>query len=306
MLYVDGDFVSVREREVARAARRARARRLRCASRASASAWRVLRRFYERYGEQLGAARAAQLRRHRARAEERSGFLAKFLDRVLGCRARTSSSRGCSPRRPRSPRRRRAFSTARAEAAAPRPAAARRRPRWSEHDLPLLDVARTLIDGPPRAYGHVIVDEAQDLSPMQLLADLAARRRRLADDPRRRRAGDRPGRLPALAGARAVPPRRRGGDDRGAAPRLPRAGRDHGFRAAAPRPDRARTSSGRSPTARAAQPPKLVRWPRRDLLGTRRARGRRARRAARRDRAALARASARRTARRSTRCRCRC
>ena len=42
--------------------------------------------------------------------------------------------------------------------------------RWSEHDLPLVDVARTLIDGPPRAYGHVIVDEAQDLSPMQLLA----------------------------------------------------------------------------------------------------------------------------------------
>src|SRR5438128_1474428 len=42
--------------------------------------------------------------------------------------------------------------------------------RWSEHDLPLLDVARTLVDGAPRAYGHVIVDEAQDLSPMQLLA----------------------------------------------------------------------------------------------------------------------------------------
>jgi DNA helicase IV len=42
--------------------------------------------------------------------------------------------------------------------------------QWSEHDLPLLDVARTLIEGPPRAYGHVIVDEAQDLSPMQLLA----------------------------------------------------------------------------------------------------------------------------------------
>jgi len=41
--------------------------------------------------------------------------------------------------------------------------------RWSDHDLPLLDVARTLVEGPPRAYGHVIVDEAQDLSPMQLL-----------------------------------------------------------------------------------------------------------------------------------------
>src|SRR5204863_2029030 len=41
--------------------------------------------------------------------------------------------------------------------------------RWSDHDLPLLDVARALIDGPPRTYGHVIVDEAQDLTPMQLL-----------------------------------------------------------------------------------------------------------------------------------------
>jgi DNA helicase IV len=38
------------------------------------------------------------------------------------------------------------------------------------HDLPLLDVARTLVEGEPRAFGHVIVDEAQDLSPMQLLA----------------------------------------------------------------------------------------------------------------------------------------
>src|SRR5438067_2363958 len=42
--------------------------------------------------------------------------------------------------------------------------------RWSAHDPPLLDVARTLVDGPPRTFGHVIVDEAQDLSPMQLLA----------------------------------------------------------------------------------------------------------------------------------------
>jgi DNA helicase IV len=41
---------------------------------------------------------------------------------------------------------------------------------WSVHDLPLLDTARTLVEGPPRAFGHVIVDEAQDLSPMQLLA----------------------------------------------------------------------------------------------------------------------------------------
>ena len=42
--------------------------------------------------------------------------------------------------------------------------------RWSDQDVPLLDEARTLLAGAPRSYGHVIVDEAQDLSPMQLLA----------------------------------------------------------------------------------------------------------------------------------------
>ncbi|HVM17813.1 MAG TPA: hypothetical protein VM290_09555 [Gaiellaceae bacterium] len=45
----------------------------------------------------------------------------------------------------------------------------RRRARgWSDADVPLLDEAAALVAGPPRAYGHVIVDEAQDLSPMQL------------------------------------------------------------------------------------------------------------------------------------------
>ncbi len=39
---------------------------------------------------------------------------------------------------------------------------------WSVHDLPLLDEARTLLEGAPRRFGHVIVDEAQDLTPMQL------------------------------------------------------------------------------------------------------------------------------------------
>jgi hypothetical protein len=39
---------------------------------------------------------------------------------------------------------------------------------WSEADLPLIDEARALLEGPPQQHGHVIVDEAQDLTPMQL------------------------------------------------------------------------------------------------------------------------------------------
>lgn len=48
---------------------------------------------------------------------------------------------------------------------------------WTAHDLPLLDEAEALVKGTPRAFGHVVVDEAQDLSPMQLRM-LARRARR--------------------------------------------------------------------------------------------------------------------------------
>jgi DNA helicase IV len=41
------------------------------------------------------------------------------------------------------------------------------RPRWTRADLPLLDEARYLIGRAP-GYAHVVVDEAQDLSAMQL------------------------------------------------------------------------------------------------------------------------------------------
>lgn len=48
--------------------------------------------------------------------------------------------------------------------------------RWTQADVPLLDEARSLLGPRPRSkdedevrtYGHVVVDEAQDLSPMQL------------------------------------------------------------------------------------------------------------------------------------------
>src|SRR5690606_13777956 len=54
---------------------------------------------------------------------------------------------------------------------APTPAQA----RWTNDDVPLLDEARALLgpkrrkdDDEIRTYGHIVIDEAQDLSPMQL------------------------------------------------------------------------------------------------------------------------------------------
>jgi len=41
---------------------------------------------------------------------------------------------------------------------------------WTVADLALLDEAEAAIAGPPRSYGHIVVDEAQDLSAMGLRA----------------------------------------------------------------------------------------------------------------------------------------
>ena len=38
---------------------------------------------------------------------------------------------------------------------------------WTRDDLALLDEAHALINGRPPSYGHIVIDEAQDLSPMQ-------------------------------------------------------------------------------------------------------------------------------------------
>lgn len=42
--------------------------------------------------------------------------------------------------------------------------------QWTEADLYCLDELTAMLDGPPVTYGHVVVDEAQDLSPMQARA----------------------------------------------------------------------------------------------------------------------------------------
>jgi DNA helicase IV len=48
---------------------------------------------------------------------------------------------------------------------------------WTTGDLPLLDEADAVVKGAPRRFAHIVVDEAQDLSPMQLRM-LARRTRR--------------------------------------------------------------------------------------------------------------------------------
>lgn len=50
-----------------------------------------------------------------------------------------------------------------------KPARTPRAVRWSEHDAVLLDEVAGLVER-PRGYSHLIVDEAQDLSPMQCRA----------------------------------------------------------------------------------------------------------------------------------------
>ena len=170
VFYVDGVFVSVREREVRELLDELIESGMALGPARERFRMAVLRRFNERYNEKLedlGLRSFDELER----ALKHGGFLAKYVGRVLPA----VRSDKLVARLLTSP-------SALAEAAegildrAEQKLLLRDRPRragelrWSEHDLPLLDEARALLDGPPRAYGHVIVDEAQDLSPMQLRA----------------------------------------------------------------------------------------------------------------------------------------
>ena len=168
VLYADGVFVSVRERDVRALLEDALASGLALQYARERFRMSLLRRSYERYGELLGP-QALRSFEDLERTLRRNGFLTKYLDRVLAL-----------PRADKLVARLLTSPAALAEAADgvlqrdEQKLLLRDRPRrvsdlrWSEHDLPLLDEARILLEGPPRTYGHVIVDEAQDLSPMQL------------------------------------------------------------------------------------------------------------------------------------------
>jgi DNA helicase IV len=122
----------------------------------------VLRRFYEDYGARLGG-QAFRNFEEVERALRRDGRLTRFLDAAWP-----------APKPERIVRRLLSSREELASVAAgildedEQRLLRRARAGWSDADLPLVDEARAVLHGEPRRYGHVIVDEAQDLTPMQL------------------------------------------------------------------------------------------------------------------------------------------
>jgi DNA helicase IV len=163
---LEGAYVKVREREVRElleATREADGVTVLARERFRMA---VLRRFYEDYGERLGGYAVRDFGEVE-RALRSKGFLGRWLDRVWPAAAPDELVRALLTQRMRlaeaaegilEPDEQRLLVRARTGFA------------WRDGDVPLLDEARALLAEPPRMYGHVIVDEAQDLTPMQLRA----------------------------------------------------------------------------------------------------------------------------------------
>jgi len=169
VIRLEGSFISVRLREVRELLSAARETGTTTAAR-ERFRMSLLRRFYEEYGRVLGGSAFRNF------DEVEQALRAKgYLDRIL-----KAAWPLVSPDR--------LVHALLADRAALAEAADgildpdeqrllfRRGQAWSDGDVPLLDEARSVVDAPPRAYGHVIVDEAQDLTPMQLR--MVARRAR--------------------------------------------------------------------------------------------------------------------------------
>jgi DNA helicase IV len=102
----------------------------------------LLRAFYQEYGRKLGAD-AMRSFEELEKSLSKGGYLKGFVDRILPplVPEKVFVQALGLPRRPRT---------------------------WTEADVALLDELDELIHGRPRTYGHVVVDEAQDMTPMQL------------------------------------------------------------------------------------------------------------------------------------------
>src|SRR4051794_34122025 len=161
VIRLEGSFISVRLREVHELLAGAREGGRTAADR-ERFRMSLLRRFYEEYGRLLGAA-AIRNFDEVEKALRANGY----LDRVL----KAAWPLVQPDRLVRSLLTNRAALAEAADGILDEPEQkllTRRGAGWSDADIPLLDEARTVLDTPPRTFGHVIVDEAQDLTPMQL------------------------------------------------------------------------------------------------------------------------------------------
>jgi DNA helicase IV len=159
---MEGMFVGVREREVGELLEAARSELGLSAAGRERFRMSVLRGFYADYGATLGG-QAVRAFDEVERSLRKDGVLNRFLETVWPAPKPEQVVRQLLSSRERL-----------AEAAAglldddEQQLLRRARSGWSAGDLPLLDEARALLLGDHDRYGHVIVDEGQDLTPMQL------------------------------------------------------------------------------------------------------------------------------------------
>ncbi len=164
---LEGAIVTVRARDVAELLEQAR-EELGYSTRARERfRMALLRRFYERYGTILGSGALRDFVEVEG-ALRSNGFLVRWLDRVWPFPAADALVRSLLTQRGRLAE----AAEGTLSEAEQRLLLGSRRPRgaWSDGDVPLLDEARSILAGSSQTHGHVIVDEAQDLTPMQLRA----------------------------------------------------------------------------------------------------------------------------------------
>ena len=161
---LEGAYIHVREREVAVLLGAVREELGLTAAARERFRMDVLRRFYEDYGTRLQG-QAWRDFGEVERALRAKGFLTRWLDRVWPAVPPERLVRGLLTSRTQ-------LESAAAGILEESEQRLLLRPRtgfgWSDDDVALLDEAHALVAEPPRLFGHVIVDEAQDLTPMQL------------------------------------------------------------------------------------------------------------------------------------------